>query len=166
MAEARARDTLQPALLERLADHDPTRPTEGREDRVVSRSQLRAAVLRDLTWLFNTTNLVGTQQLAKYPLVAESTLNYGLEPLSGRAVSSLDLPGLERLLREAIERFEPRILPGTLSVRVVQADPLTHHNVISLEIVGQLWSQPYPLELLLKTDMDLESGEMRIAEGR
>jgi type VI secretion system protein ImpF len=48
----------------------------------------------------------------------------------------------------------------------VQADPLTHHNVISLEIVGQLWSQPYPLELLLKTDMDLESGEIRIAEGR
>lgn len=166
MAEARARDTLQPALLERLTDHDPARTTEGRDERVVSRSQLRAAVLRDLSWLFNTTNLAGTLSLAKYPLVAESTLNYGLAPLSGHAVSSLDLPGLERLLKEAIERFEPRILPGTLSVRALSADPLTHHNVISLEIVGQLWSQPYPLELLLKTDMDLESGEMRIAEAR
>jgi type VI secretion system protein ImpF len=166
MAEARARDTLQPALLERLTDNDPTRTTEGREDRVISRSQLRAAVLRDLSWLFNTTNLVGTQSLAKYPLVAESTLNYGLAPLSGHAVSSLDLGGLERLLKEAIERFEPRILPGTLSVRALPADPVTHHNVVSFEIVGQLWSQPYPLELLLKTDMDLESGEMRIAEGR
>jgi type VI secretion system protein ImpF len=166
MAEARARDTLQPALLERLTDHDPTRTTEGREDRVISRTQLRAAVLRDLSWLFNTTNLVGAQSLAKYPLVAESTLNYGLAPLSGHAVSSLNLPALERLLKEAIERFEPRILPGTLSVRALPAHPLTHHNVVSLEIVGQLWSQPYPLELLLKTDMDLESGEMHIAEGR
>ena len=166
MAEARARDTLQPALLERLTDHDPARTTEGREERVISRSQLRAAVLRDLTWLFNTTSLLGPDALTKYAFVADSTVNYGLAPLSGRSVSSLDLPGLERLLKEAIERFEPRILPGTLAVRALPADPLAHHNVISLEITGQLWSQPYPLELLLKTDMDLESGEIRIAEAR
>ena len=79
MAEARARDTLQPALLERLTDHDPTRTTEGREDRVLTRSQLRAAVLRDLTWLFNTTNLLAGDAAKKYPLVAESTVNYGLD---------------------------------------------------------------------------------------
>jgi type VI secretion system protein ImpF len=166
MADTRTRDALQPALLERLTDHDPTRTTEGREERVISRSQLRAAVLRDLSWLFNTTNLEGAGDLSRYPRVAESTVNFGLAPLSGRAVSSLDLPGLERLLKEAIERFEPRILPGTLRVRALPADRLSHHNVISLEITGQLWSQPYPLELLLKTDMDLESGEIRIAEAR
>ena len=166
MAEARARDTLQPALLERLTDHDPTRTTEGREDRVLTRTQLRAAVLRDLTWLFNTTNLLGGDAVKKYPLVAESTVNYGLEPLSGRSVSSLDLPALERVLTEAIKRFEPRILPGTLAVRALAVAPLTHHNVVSLEISGQLWGQPYPLELLLKTDMDLESGEIRIVESR
>jgi len=166
MAEARARDTLQPALLERLTDPDPGRTVEGRDERVVSRAQLRAAVLRDLSWLFNTTNLTADVDLAKYPLVAGSTLNYGLTALSGRPVSTLDLPELERVLKEAIERFEPRILPGTLSVRAIAADPLAHHNVVTLEITGQLWSQPYPLELLLKTDMDLESGEMRIAETR
>ena len=33
-------------------------------------------------------------------------------------------------------------------------------------ISGELWGQPYPLELLLKTDVDLESGEVRITEGR
>ena len=166
MAEARARDTLQPALLERLTDHDPTRTTEGREDRVLTRSQLRAAVLRDLTWLFNTTNLLADDAAKKYPLVAESTVNYGLEPLSGRSVSSLDLPGLERVLTEAIKRFEPRILPGTLTVRALAIDPFAHHNVISLEISGQLWGQPYPVELLLRTEMDLESAEIRIVESR
>jgi type VI secretion system protein ImpF len=41
-----------------------------------------------------------------------------------------------------------------------------HHNVMTLEITGELWSQPYPVELLIKTDMDLESGEIRLAEGR
>src|SRR5215831_11013653 len=139
MVEVGARDALQPALLDRLTDHDPARKVEGRDERVLSRSQLRASVLRDLTWLFNSTNLS----------------------------SSVDLSDVERILKEAILRFEPRILPHTLSVRGVPAkDPTGHHNVMTLEISGELWSQPYPLELLIKTDMDLESGEIRVAEAR
>ena len=167
MVEVGARDALQPALLDRLTDHDPTRKVEGRDERVLSRAQLRASVLRDLSWLFNSTNLTGTEDLTAYPLAAQSTLNYGLAPLAGSPVASLDLHEVERILKEAILRFEPRILPGTLSVRGIPAsDPMGHHNVISFEITGELWSQPYPLDLLIKTDMDLESGEIRIAEGR
>jgi type VI secretion system protein ImpF len=166
MVEAGARETLQPALLDRLTDHDPARKVESRQERIISRTQLRASVLRDLSWLFNTTNLASDADLAAFPLVAQSTLNYGLAPLSGKLVSSLDLSRLERSLRDALLRFEPRILPHTLSVRGFAAsEALTHHNVISFEIKGELWGQPYPLELLLKTDVDLESGEIRIAEG-
>jgi type VI secretion system protein ImpF len=166
MVEVGTRDTLQPALLDRLTDHDPTRQVESRQERVISRSQLRASVLRDLSWLFNTTNLAADSELAAYPLVARSTLNYGLTPLSGKLVSGLDLRGLERVLRDAILRFEPRILPHTLSVTGLSStEPLAHHNVVSFEIRGDLWGHPYPLELLLKTDVDLENGEIRIAEG-
>ena len=57
MVEAGARDTLQPALLDRLTDSDPSRKTESRDERIISRTQLRALVLRDLSWLFNTTNI-------------------------------------------------------------------------------------------------------------
>lgn len=167
MVEVGARDTLQPALLDRLTDHDPASKVEGREERIISRAQLRTSVLRDLSWLFNSTNLSDVMDLTNYPLVAQSTLNYGFAPLSGKLVSSLDLSELERILREAILRFEPRILPHTLSVRgIPPKDPLAHHNILSVEIMGELWAQPYPLALLLKTDMDLESGEIRIAEGR
>jgi type VI secretion system protein ImpF len=166
MVEVGARDTLQPALLDRLMDLDPTRKVESRQERVISRTQLRAFVLRDLSWLFNTTNLASDADLAGYPLVAQSTLNYGLAPLSGKLISSLDLPRLERGLKDAILRFEPRILPHSLSVRgIATTEPLAHHNVVSFEIKGDLWGYPYPLELLLKTDVDLESGEIRIAEG-
>ena len=167
MAEVGARDTLQPALLDRLTDRDPTSKVESREERVITRSQLRASVLRDLTWLLNTTNVFGELNLAAYPLVAQSTVNYGLAPLSGKLVSTLDLPELSRLLKEAILRFEPRILAGTLSVRgVALTDAGAHHNVLSFQISGELWAQPYPLELLLKTDVDLENGEVSITEGR
>lgn len=167
MVEVGARDALQPALLDRLTDHDPTRKVEGREERVLSRAQLRASVLRDLSWLFNSTNLSGAVDLSGHPLAAQSTLNYGLTPLSGNPVAGLDLSALERILKDAILRFEPRILPHTLAVRGLPAkDPMGHHNVLSFEISGELWAQPYPLELLIKTDMDLESGEIRLAEGR
>jgi type VI secretion system protein ImpF len=166
MVEVGARDTLQPALLDRLTDHDPTHKVESRQERIISRAQLRAYVLRDLSWLFNTTNLASDADLAAYPLVAKSTVNFGLAPLSGILVSSLDFSRLERILKEALLRFEPRILPQTLSVRgIVPSDPHGHHNVVSFEIKGELWGHPYPLELLLKTDVDLESGEIRIAEG-
>jgi type VI secretion system protein ImpF len=167
MVEVGARDTLQPALLDRLTDHDPAHAVESREERVISRAQLRASVLRDLSWLFNTTNLAGQVDLGAHPLVAQSTLNYGLAPLSGKLVSSLDLGELDQILKEAILRFEPRILPHTLSVRAAaSAEPLAHHNLLSFQITGELWAQPYPVELLLKTEVDLESGEIRIAEGR
>ena len=167
MVEVGARDALQPALLDRLTDHEPGRKVEGREQRVISRTQLRACVLRDLSWLFNTTNLAGDVDFTGHPLVEQSTLNYGLVPLSGNPVSSMDLAALDQILKQAILRFEPRILPHTLSVRGVAAkDAAIHHNVLSFEITGALWGQPYPIELLLKTDVDLESGEIRIAEGR
>jgi len=167
MVEAGARDSLQPALLDRLTDHEPTRKVEGREERVISRAQLRASVLRDLSWLLNTTNLTAEVDMTGHPLAEQSTINYGLIPLSGKVVSGLEVSGLERILKQAIIRFEPRILPHTLVVKGIAAsDPHLHHNVLSFEISGSLWSQPYPLELLLKTDMDLESGEIRLAERR
>jgi type VI secretion system protein ImpF len=167
VVEAGAREALQPALLDRLTDLEPGRKVEGREQRVISRAQLRACVLRDLSWLFNTTNLAGEVNFAGHPLVEQSTLNYGLMPLSGNPISSMDLAELDQMLKQAILRFEPRILPHTLSVRgVTPKEPLTQHNVLSFEIIGSLWGQPYPLELLLKTEVDLESGEIRLAEGR
>ena len=104
---------------------------------------------------------------AGHPLAERSTINYGLVPLSGKVISSLDVGQLEQMIKETIIRFEPRILPHTLTVRgLTSVEPLVHHNVFSFEITGQLWAQPYPLELLLKTDLDLESGEVHIAEGR
>jgi len=167
MVEVGARDTLQPALLDRLTDNDPGRKVEGREDRVISRTQLRGFVLRDLIWLFNTTNLSAEVDFTGHPLAEQSTVNYGLIPLSGKLASSLDLAELEEVMRQTLIRFEPRILPSTLTVRGLPgSDALTHHNMFSFEISGTLWAQPYPLELLLKTDVDLESGEIRIAEGR
>jgi len=158
-------DRLQPALLDRLTDDEPDKKQEPREARVLSKSRLRQSVLRDLAWLFNSTRLEAVADLARVPYVRRSVLNFGLPALSGTTASSLDVTELARAVREAIITFEPRILPATLEVRtVLEAGALDHHNVIGVEIHGQLWAQPVPLEFLVRTEFDLETGKVQIAD--
>lgn len=165
VAELTPQERLQPALLDRLTDDEPEKKVERREHRVMSKSRLRQAVLRDLAWLFNATRLEAGTDLGKAPYARTSVINFGLPALSGRAASSLDVGDLERAIRQAIVDFEPRILPGTLSVRaLLHASQLDHHNVIGVEIQGQLWAQPVPLELLVRTEIDLETGAVEIAD--
>jgi type VI secretion system protein ImpF len=158
-------ERLQPALLDRLTDDEPAKKLEPREQRVMSKSRMRQAVLRDLAWLFNATRLEAEVDLEKAPYARRSVINFGLPSLSGKLASSLEIADLERAVRQTILDFEPRILPGTLQVRaLVELSDLDHHNVIGIEIHGQLWAQPVPMEMLIRTEIDLETGKVQIAD--
>ena len=158
-------ERLQPALLDRLTDEEPDKDIEGPDKRVLTKSQIREAVLRDLVWLFNTTRLESGADLANAPNVRRSVVNFGLPALSGATASMLDPMDLERGIRDAILAFEPRILPPSLRVQAIVSDTqLDQHNVISVQIEGHLWAQPVPLELLLRTEVDLETGKVEITE--
>ena len=161
MAEALSRDRLYPSLLDRLIDDEPGRATEPREHRSVSLQRLRDNVLRDLNWLFNATQ--SSIDFEGDDLLSGSVINYGLPALAGRPASMYDLGELSRVLREVILRFEPRIIAHTLKVR---ADRIAgdSHNVIGFRIEGQLWSQPIPLEIFMRTEIDLESGLTQVVE--
>ena len=123
------------------------------------------AVLRDLTWLLNAVQPMLAAEVLAAPQAAQSVLNYGMPPLSGQLASKVDMPGLTQSLREAILRFEPRILEQSLEVRAVDDQlVIDAHNVIEFEIRGHLWAQPIPLELLLRTQLDLEAGQVRVRD--
>ena len=156
--EAEPRDRLQPALLDRLARDS------GDPARVLTKTELRQAVLRDLAWLFNATQ-PNPEWAESHPEAAGTVLNFGLPPLAGHQASKLDISKLERTIAETIKRFEPRILPDTLVVRALEPDNvLDAHNTIEFEIRGQLWAQPVPLEILLRTKLDLESNQVEVRE--
>lgn len=158
-------ERLQPALLDRLTDEEPDKKVEPREQRVMSKSRLRQAVLRDLGWLLNAIRLEAEIDLSALPFARQSVINFGLPSLSGRLASSLEVTDLERAIKQAILDFEPRILPGTLRVTaLVELTELDHHNVIGIEIQGQLWAQPVPLEMLIRTEIDLETGKAKLAD--
>ena|SRR5690348_1457286 len=163
MAESN-RDRILPSLLDRLTDEAPGSGASARSG-AVTIAELRQSVLRDLNWLFNATQSLRPAELEACPQVRNSVLHYGLPPLSGLTASGLDVVQLERALKQAIIDFEPRILPESVSVKaLLERESLDHHNVVSLEIEGLLWAQPVPIELLLRTRLDLESGQNRVDE--
>lgn len=165
MATASAQDFLQPALLDRLTDNDREHQTEPRDQRAMSKARMRAAVLRDLAWLFNATQQGNDVDWGPYPHAQRSVLNFGLPALSGKTASSIDSHELERMVHQAIIDHEPRILAATLQVEATTTAPLLdRQNLLSFRITGQLWAQPMPIELLLQTDIDLESGHVRVQD--
>jgi type VI secretion system protein ImpF len=164
MAELTQKERLQPSLLDRLTDHEPDQRQESRDKRILSPSRLRESVRRDLTWLFNTPNLSTMIDLERYPHVAESVVNFGLPSLAGRTTSSVDVPEMERLLRQAIWAFEPRLIRNSIRVRLVADQLQMSHNALSFYIEAELWAQPIPLRLFLKTEIDLEDGSANVVD--
>ena len=163
MAESLSRDRLYPSLLDRLIDDEPGKATEARENRAVSLQKLRDNVLRDLNWLFNATQ--SSIDLENDPILVGSVINYGMPALAGRPASQYDVTELSRALREVILRFEPRIVAHTLKVSAERNKGDTH-NVLGFRIEGQLWSQPIPLEIYMRTEIDLESGMTQVVESK
>jgi type VI secretion system protein ImpF len=157
-------EQLQPALLERLTDREPDQKLEPRAQRVMSQSRMRRAVLADLEWLLNTTRMDADMDAVKYPYARKSVINFGLPALSGKTASTLEVMDLERAIKQSILDFEPRILPPSLQVRAIEMENFEQHNVIGIEITGQLWAQPVPLELLIRTEIDLETGQVRLPD--
>ena len=156
---------MQPALLDRLIDTEPDKKQEPRESRLITKKRLHEAVLRDLAWLFNTTRLGGELEHGGYEYARHSVINFGLPALSGETASTLDMVSLEQTIKQVILDYEPRIMPASLQVQALASTSmLEQHNVASIQIRGNLWAQPIPLELLLRTDVDLETGAVEIRD--
>ena len=164
MAEFSQKERLQPSLLDRLTDHEPDKQQESRDRRVLSLRQLRESVLRDLSWLFNTSALDIVEDLDPYPLAARSTINYGTPDLTGQTASGVDITAMERHLRQVILDFEPRILRDTVKVQLSRNVSQMNHNALTFEIEGDLWAQPVPTHILLQTEFNLEAGEVRVVD--
>ncbi|HEX6810285.1 MAG TPA: type VI secretion system baseplate subunit TssE [Planctomycetota bacterium] len=163
MAELIPKERLQPALLDRLTDDSPDKQVESRDDRVISLKRLRQSVVRDLEWLFNTGAAFTPEEAESLGPVANSVINYGIPSMAGKQASGINVPRVERLLREAIWNFEPRLIRSSVRVKAIATGAMTQ-RAVTFEITAQLWAHPLPLELFLRTEIDLESGNVAVTE--
>jgi len=129
-------------------------------------AQLRVAVLRDLAWLLNTSNLATLEDLSDTPLIAKSTLNFGIPGFAGLLESNSKTGTLERDLADAIRAFEPRIRPDTLRVRARSVNENNATPSLVFQIEGELWAQPAPLQLFIETTIEIETRQAVVTEVR
>lgn len=156
---------LTPSLLDRLTDHRPQQKREAVTAHGMSKRDYRASVLRDIGWLLNTTNADSSLLLDELAEVKKSVFNYGVMALSGQYLVDDDRKMIANSITQALLRYEPRIIPTSLHVRAVTIDDnYAAHNQLSLEIKGQLWAEPYPLEFLLRSHIDLEIGLVQLTD--
>ena len=101
-------------------------------------NQLKASVLRDPAWLFNTTSLFDHGPAARMP-AGNPVLNYGCRRWPGtprrastcmpsRRCSPRPSPPSSRIIRSSL-RVRAQLLPGEMD-----------HNALSFEIEGDLWA--------------------------
>ena len=165
MPELAPKARLQPSLLDRLVDNEPATSQESRDRRVLSFAQLRSAVLRDLIWLLNTA-CQSAADIDGFREIEKSTLNYGVPSLTGRTLAGLRALDVEQALNKAIERYEPRMLQRSLRVHVVTEEKHGKPNTLVMEIEGEIWAQPLPEPLYIRTAVDLETGHFTLEERR
>jgi type VI secretion system protein ImpF len=157
-------EKLQPSLLDRLTDLQPDKKKESTRQRALGQKQYKDAVIRDLGWLLNSVSLDSVFDLSGYPAAKHSVLNYGLPDISGRTSSSIDTDNLEKVLQRVIYEFEPRIIPNSLRIKVHSQPDEMSHNSLVFEIEGVVFGQPMPFQVILRSELDLESGEFYVRE--
>jgi type VI secretion system protein ImpF len=74
-------------------------------------------------------------------------------------VATPDLERLQEEMSEAIQVFEPRISPRSLTIH---AD--MERNLITFDVEGDLWANPLPEHLHVKTTVDLETGQCLLGD--
>jgi type VI secretion system protein ImpF len=162
MAELTPMDRLQPCLLDRLTDDEPDVQKESRDQRVISLRRYKGAVVRDLGTLLNSRNHPMQDAIYEFDEASRSVLNYGIPDLCGTSILNVRPVEIETQVKRAISYFEPRISQGSLSVRMISPTDSEYIRTISFEIEGELWAQPLPDHLFVKTEVDLETGHHKL----
>lgn len=156
---------LMPSLLDKLTDQLPDQKRDMSLADGLSKREYRANVLRDISWLLNTTNASSEIDFTGLHHVKKSVLNYGVTALSGQYLVDDDRSLIASSISQTILCYEPRIIPNSLQVRALPLDEsYAARNQLSLEIKGQLWAEPYPLEFLWRSHIDLEISLVQLTD--
>ncbi|MCJ7728422.1 MAG: type VI secretion system baseplate subunit TssE [Sedimentisphaerales bacterium] len=162
MGELAPMEHLQPCLLDRLTDDEPEVKKESRDRRITSVRRYKNAVLRDLAMLLNSKAHPFGDNIYEFSEAARSVLNYGIPDLCGATISAINPGEFEAQVKEAILNFESRISRKQFSVHIISPLDSQYIRTISFEIEGELWAQPLPDHLYVKTEVDLETGHHKL----
>jgi len=153
MAMGNLREIAPAGLFDRLF-HD-ARPVETPDD-------YHEAVLADLQDLLGTIRCWSGAELDEHREVERSVLNYGVSPITGRAISRDAADQLAGEIRATILRFDQRFDPGTLRVTATVDPDRTPLDALTLRLEGRLRGLPQPVPFFALVKADFESGLLEL----
>jgi len=156
-----ANERILPGLLDRLTAAAP-QAQGARSSAAATLKNYQQSVMRDLGWLLNAKAGLDEDVAKDFPEVGRSVLNFGTRDFCGVTASSVNVGEVERELKEAIQLYEPRIISSTLSVKVVPSREKSGVNLLSFEIRAEVWAVPFPEQVFIRTELDLETGQYLI----
>jgi type VI secretion system protein ImpF len=147
-------DRFLPTLLDRLVE------SPGNEGAGQSKQSYQQSVLRDLQWLLSTVAPHEPGLLAGH--ANRSVLNYGIPGSTGMSLTERERTRLAQEIEKAILVFEPRVLPESLSVTLISGGQEAVRSRLMFRIRLAFWFEPYPLELSVCAQWDVESGRLAL----
>lgn len=139
----------------------------------VSVRVLRDAVRRDIEALFNTERYESRPllteaeaemsddtvlDLADFPEVRRSVVNFGVPSFSGRSSRDFDRDELAREIRGVLATFEPRLKHGETKVEVTLNDKA---GGVRIDIDAVLMTTPVAERMRMRTTINLDNGRAR-----
>ncbi len=129
----------------------------------VTETELRRQLNRDLESLLNTTNLDSAQNLEDFPAVARSILNFGIPELSRVTIDELPNRNLATEIRDALFRYEPRLIRNTIRV--------SRNNTVSAETLGvrfqisaEMSCEPVAVPVEFVADLDIANNKVLVGK--
>ncbi|WP_455821152.1 type VI secretion system baseplate subunit TssE [Pseudomonas cerasi] len=152
-----------PTLLERLQDDEPKNSIERYDEFFFDSRKMRSIVQKDIATMLNNTNIEDSLDEHRHNLVADSVANYGVSALVGSFANQHRWHSIEKNIRAAILRFEPRIIPESLIVRsLLSEDHPTKNGMILFEIRGLIDWDPHPIDLCFHGRYDIETSHAEL----
>jgi len=146
------------SVLDRLIDLEPDHQQEPPLSRAQSLRELRAALRRDLEWLFNTRATI-EEPPDSLREVQRSVYNYGIQDTSILTLKSIkDQELLARSIKTAITYFEPRLQAAKVTIEPSNDEV----HGIHFNIEGLLRMDPAPEPVFFDTLLEPASGEYTV----
>lgn len=162
MADLKYERSIQLGLLDRLIDHEPDNRSEAPVSRAESLRRYRAAVKRDLEWLFNTTRMpISIPEACKE--LENSLFRFGLPDITTMSLQSgSDEQHLLDSIETAISTFEPRLARP----RVTSREEFTAtRQSITFHVEAILLIDPAPERIAFDTVLEIAKGSYSVKEG-
>jgi type VI secretion system protein ImpF len=147
-------------LFDRLDDDDDQALATRRRSRQQALDACQQSISRDLESLLNTRSALLASELAPYPAVSDSIVNYGLIDFAAMCMTSdTDQQRICTAVRKAIERHEPRLHKVSVTLQPKKGSINRVDFMITAQLKSVLHQEPLSFNAVFRPSLQQYSVE-------